>query len=251
MEWIANPDIWLSLLTLTVMEVVLGIDNLVFIAILASRLPEGRQAAARSLGLGVALVTRLLLLFALTWLIGLTKPLFSLFDQAFSLRDLVLIAGGLFLIAKAVYEIDHDMEGEESEADSGAKKAAVGFAAVVIQIGIIDIVFSLDSVITAVGMAKHLEVMVAAIVIAVAVMVLASGAVSRFVNAHPTVKMLALAFLVLIGVMLVADGVGFHIPKGYIYFSMGFAMFVEALNLLRRRGRRRRRMRARAGAGGK
>jgi predicted tellurium resistance membrane protein TerC len=238
MEWIADPGIWLSLLTLTILEIVLGIDNLIFLAILADRLPRERQRAARRLGLGVALLTRLALLFAITWIIGLTAPLFTLLGGDVSWRDIVLIAGGLFLIAKGTFEIHHNVEGE-GESVGQAAAASVSFAGVVIQIGIMDIVFSLDSVITAVGMADHIEVMIAAVVVAMCVMVLASEPVSNFVNRYPTVKMLALSFLLLIGMALVADGLEFHIPKGYIYFAMGFSIFVECLNLIMRRRRQR------------
>lgn len=236
MDWISNPDIWISLLTLTALEIVLGIDNLVVIAVLAGRLPLAQQRAARQLGLGIALGTRLALLFAITWLMGLTRPLFEALGEEVSIRDMVLMAGGLFLIAKATVEIHHSVE------ESGGAKPKASSAtmlAVAIQIGVLDIVFSFDSVITAVGMAKHVEVMIAAIVIAMAVMLIAAEPVSRFVAAHPTVKMLALTFLVLIGVMLVAEGLGFHIPKGYIYFAMAFSVTVEGLNLLVRRRRER------------
>ncbi|MGE5146785.1 MAG: TerC family protein [Candidatus Eiseniibacteriota bacterium] len=238
MEWIADPGIWLSLLTLTILEIVLGIDNLIFLAILADRLPRERQAAARRLGLAVALITRLALLFAITWIIGLTAPLFTVLGNPFSWRDIILIGGGLFLIMKGTFEIHHKVEGE-GESVGQAAAATVSFAGVVIQIGIMDIVFSLDSVITAVGMADHIEVMVAAVVIAIVVMLIASEPVSAFVNRHPTVKMLALSFLLLIGMALVADGFEFHIPKGYIYFAMGFSIFVEMLNMaVRRRAQR-------------
>lgn len=231
-DWIANPDIWLALVTLTALEIVLGIDNLVFIAILAGKLPPERQGLARQVGLGLALLTRLGLLFTLSWLAGLTAPLFSVFGEGISWRDIVLIGGGLFLMAKAVFEIHHKVEAagtEEPPAPSGS------FVGVVIQIALIDIVFSFDSVLTAVGMAQHIEVMVAAIVISMAIMLVAAGAVSDFVNRHPTIKMLALSFLILIGTMLVADGIGFHIPKGYIYFAMAFAVLVEGLNMMVRR----------------
>jgi predicted tellurium resistance membrane protein TerC len=241
MEWIADPGIWLSLLTLTILEVVLGIDNLVFLAILAGRLPRERQAAARRLGLALALLTRLALLFAITWVMGLTAPLFTVFDTVISWRDIILIAGGLFLIAKGTSEIDHKLEGHDEEGGAPAAGGSASFAGVVLQIGIMDLVFSIDSVVTAVGMAQYIEVMVAAIVISMAVMLVASGPVSDFVNRHPTVKMLALSFLLLIGTALVADGLGFHIPKGYIYFAMGFAIFVETLNLVARGRRERRR----------
>jgi predicted tellurium resistance membrane protein TerC len=228
-DWIANPDIWLSLVTLTALEIVLGIDNIIFIAILAGKLPRERQALARQLGLGVALLTRLALLFTLTWLAGLTHPLFTVLGEEVSWRDIVLIGGGLFLIAKATFEIHHKVEA----AGAGAPPPPVGsFIGVVVQIALIDVVFSFDSVLTAVGMARHIEVMVAAIVISMAIMLLAAGPVSDFVNRHPTIKMLALAFLILIGTMLTAEGIGFHIPKGYIYFAMAFACLVEGLNML-------------------
>ncbi|MDH3232502.1 MAG: TerC family protein [Alphaproteobacteria bacterium] len=238
MDWITNPDIWLSLVTLTALEIVLGIDNLVFIAILADRLPEARRPVARKTGLVLALATRIALLLVITWIIGLTKPLFTLFEQAFSWRDLILIAGGLFLIAKGTSEMHANIEGEgHAGAGRKAPKQAI-FAMVVMQIAVMDIVFSIDSVVTAVGMARHVEVMAAAIVIAVLVMLVAADPVSDFVNRHPTVKMLALSFLLLIGVTLVADGLGFHVPKGYIYFAIGYAVLVEALNMLMRRRRR-------------
>lgn len=237
LELLADPNAWISLATLTALEIILGIDNLIFIAVLADRLPENQRALARRLGLAAALVTRLLLLFLITWLAGLSETLFSVFGEDISWRDLVLIGGGLFLIAKATREIDHDLEG--SDEDSMAAKVWGGFAMVIAQIAVIDIIFSLDSVVTAVGMAKHIEVMVAAIVIAILVMLAAAGPVSRFVAAHPTVKMLALSFLILVGVMLVADGAGFHIPKGYLYFAIAFSLGVEALNILARKRRQR------------
>ena len=233
-DWIANPDIWLSLVTLTALEIVLGIDNIIFIAILAGKLPQHRQALARQVGLGVALLTRLGLLFTLSWLAGLTKPLFVVFGEGVSWRDIVLIGGGLFLIAKATFEIHHKVEAAGAEAPPAPSGSFVG---VVIQIALIDIVFSFDSVLTAVGMAQHLEVMVAAIVISMAIMLVAAGPVGDFVNRHPTIKMLALSFLILIGTMLTAEGIGFHIPKGYIYFAMAFSVVVEMLNLRVRRGR--------------
>lgn len=235
MEWISNPDIWASLATLTILEIVLGIDNLVFIAILVRRLPPEKQAFGRIFGLSLAMLTRIALLFSIAWLIGLTQPIFTVFGQPFSWRDLILIGGGLFLIGKATTEIHHKVEhGHDGEADEGSK-VRIGLTAAIIQIGLIDIIFSLDSVITAVGMAEHIEVMVAAIVISMAVMLFASGPVTRFIDANPTVTMLALAFLILIGMMLVADGIGQKIPKGYIYFAMAFAVLVEALNMLSRR----------------
>jgi predicted tellurium resistance membrane protein TerC len=236
MEWIANPDIWISLATLTLLEIVLGIDNLIFIAILVRRLPEKQQAFGRMFGLTLAMLTRIGLLFSIAWLIGLTAPLFSALGQSFSWRDLILIGGGLFLIGKAVIEIHHKVEPHEEGAPTAALR--VGLLATIVQIGLIDIIFSLDSVITAVGMTDQIYVMVAAIVASMAVMLFASGAVTRFIDSHPTVTMLALAFLILIGMMLVADGLGQKIPKGYIYFAMAFAVLVEGLNMLARRRRK-------------
>ena len=238
MDWLTNPDIWLSLLTLTALEIVLGIDNLVVIAILADRLPVHQRSIARRVGLALALITRLGLLFTLTWIMGLTKPLFTAFGHPTSWRDIILIAGGLFLIVKAVLELHHFMEQQEDEAAGIQRAATAGFAAVVIQIAIFDIVFSLDSVITAVGMANHIEVMVAAIVITVIVMLIAADPVAHFINRNPTVKVLAFAFLLLIGVFLVADGIGQDIPKGYIYFAILFGCMVEGMNLLVRRRKR-------------
>ncbi len=232
MEWLADPQIWLSLITLTTLEIVLGIDNLVFIAVLVEKLPKHQQPTARRVGIGLALVTRLMLLAAIAWIIGLTAPLFTAFDQAFSWRDIILIAGGLFLLYKGTMEIHEKLEGQEGGASA---KVQAKFAAVVVQIAILDIVFSLDSVITAVGMADHLWIMVTAVIIAVIIMLAAAGPVSDFVGRHPTVKMLALSFLLLIGMALVADGFGVHIPKGYIYAAMGFSVFVEVLNLMARR----------------
>jgi len=237
-DLLSDPNAWISLATLTALEIVLGIDNLIFIAILADRLPERQRPAARRLGLAAALVTRLALLFVITWLAGLNQTLFAVWGEEISWRDIVLIAGGLFLIAKATMEIDHDLEGGPK---SRPAKIWGGFGVVIAQIAVIDIVFSLDSVITAVGMARHIEVMVAAIVIAILVMLLAAEPVGRFVAAHPTIKMLALSFLILVGVMLVADGAGLHIPKGYLYFAMAFALGVESLNLLARKARARKR----------
>ena len=237
MEWLSDPQIWISLLTLSALEIVLGIDNLVFLAILADRLPEHQRASARKLGLAFALVTRLALLASLTWIAGLVDPVFSLFGHAVSWRDIILIGGGVFLLAKATHEIHGSLEGEEDdphEATSTAKAVQAGFAVTIVQIGVLDIVFSLDSVITAVGMASQLWVMVTAVIVAVLVMLAASGPLSAFVSRHPTVKMLALSFLLLVGMSLVADGMGVHIPKGYLYFAMGFSVLVEALNLMAR-----------------
>jgi predicted tellurium resistance membrane protein TerC len=237
-NWVNDPQIWMSLITLTALEIVLGIDNLVFIAILTNRLPEHERPLARKLGLGLALGTRLLLLATLAWIVSLTQPLFTAFGQAVSWRDLILIGGGLFLIYKATHEIHNSVEGEE-DGDSIEKKVAATFAMTVVQIGLIDIIFSLDSVITAVGMANQLWVMVLAVVLSMILMLVASTPLANFVSNHPTVKMLALAFLVLIGVVLIADGLGFKIPKGYIYFAMAFSVGVESLNHIMRRKRKR------------
>lgn len=234
-SWITQPDAWVALLTLTILEIVLGIDNIVFISVLTGRLPKEQQARARSIGLGAALVMRVLLLLTISWIIGLTQPFFTIAGVEFSGRDVVLILGGLFLLWKSTTEIHAALEGDEAAHGEGGRRAAT-FGSVIVQIGLLDIVFSLDSVITAVGMADDIPVMIVAIVIAIAVMLVASGPLSRFVEQHPTVKMLALSFLLLIGMSLVADGFELHIPKGYIYFAMGFSVFVELLNLrLRRR----------------
>ena len=228
MEWITDPNIWAALVTLTALEIVLGIDNIIFISIVTGGLPAERQASARRTGLILAVITRLLLLASIFWLSRLTRPLFTLFEQPFSVRDLVLISGGLFLLAKSTLEIHSDID--QSHASKSAARRRSFFAAVS-QIVLLDVVFSLDSVITAIGMSDKLAVMAAAIIIAVGFMLMYAGAVSRFVQRNPTLKMLALAFLVLIGVALIADGFGMHIPKGYIYFSMAFAFGVEMLNL--------------------
>jgi len=232
MQWLADPQIWIALLTLTALEVVLGIDNIIFISILAGKLPAGQQARARRLGLGGAMVMRILLLLSIAWVIRLTAPLFTTLGQEISGRDLILLLGGLFLLAKATYEIHDNLEGEKGHA---AKKVAASFAAIIVQIMLLDIVFSLDSVITAVGMVDEVGVMIAAVVIAVGVMLLAAGPISGFVERHPTLKILALSFLLLIGMSLVAESLDRHIPKGYIYFAMGFSVMVEALNLRMRR----------------
>jgi predicted tellurium resistance membrane protein TerC len=222
------PETWLSLATLTAMEVVLGIDNVVFLTILTGRLPLPQQASARRLGLAFALMTRLGLLFAISWVMGLTSPLFAVFGHEVSGRDLILLGGGLFLIAKATFEVHEKLESDGHAPVSGGRG---GYWLVIAQVAVLDIVFSLDSVITAVGMAKHLPVMVAAMLIAVGVMLVFAGAVGAFVERHPTMKMLALSFLILIGVMLVAEGSGHHVDKGYIYFAMAFSLLVELLNL--------------------
>jgi predicted tellurium resistance membrane protein TerC len=232
MEWLTNPEIWIALITLTVLEIVLGIDNIIFISIVASKLPKEQQPRARRLGLLLAMGTRILLLLFLSWLVHLTKPLFvvPIWEKAFSGRDLILFSGGLFLLYKSTHEIHEKVEGDEAQAVAHATEAT-SFGRVLISIAILDIVFSLDSVITAVGMVEDVPVMVAAIVIAVGAMVLAADSISDFVDEHPTVKMLALSFLLLIGLSLVGEGLGHHIPKAYIYFSMAFSAFVEFLNL--------------------
>jgi predicted tellurium resistance membrane protein TerC len=228
MDWIADPQVWIGLVTLTVLEIVLGIDNVIFISILAGKLPVAQRARARQVGLAAAMVMRILLLLSLTWMMKLTQPLFRLVHHDVSGRDLILIAGGLFLLFKATREIHEKLEGAEGEHSARVQATFVG---VITQIMLLDIVFSLDSVITAVGMSNRIGVMVAAVMIAVGVMLLFSGPVSNFVERHPTVKMLALSFLLLIGVNLIADGTGVHVPKGYTYFAMGFSVFVELLNL--------------------
>jgi predicted tellurium resistance membrane protein TerC len=233
MELLTDPQAWAALVTLTVLEIVLGIDNIIFLSILVAKLPKHQQHAARVLGLGFAMATRIALLLSITWVMKLTTPLFELMQHAISGRDLILFFGGLFLIAKATVEIHSSLEGAEQQEIA---RAAASFIGIVLQIGIIDIVFSLDSVITAVGLAQDVAVMVIAIVIAVIVMMFSAKAVGDFVDRHPTVKMLALSFLILIGVALVAESAGLHIPKGYIYFAMAFSVVVEMLNMqLRRR----------------
>jgi predicted tellurium resistance membrane protein TerC len=236
MEWLFDPQIWIALATLTLLEIVLGVDNIIFISILVGRLPEHQRARGRVIGLALAMLTRIALLFSLAWVMTLTAPMFSVFGKEISGRDLILIGGGLFLLWKSVHEIHNSLEGVE---DSGIKVAAASFGAVITQIAIIDIVFSLDSVITAVGMVDEIGVMVAAIVIAVIVMLVAARPIGEFVDRHPTIKMLALSFLILVGVALVAEGWDYHLPKGYIYFAMAFAVGVEMLNL-RARARMRR-----------
>ncbi|NYZ16009.1 TerC family protein [Azospirillum sp. RWY-5-1] len=236
LDLLADPQAWASLLTLTALEIVLGIDNIIFISIMASKLPAHQQHRARQVGLALALITRLMLLASIAWVATLTRPLFEILGHGVSGRDLILILGGLFLLAKGTMEIHHTVEGQE---EAGVAKAVATFGGVVFQIMLLDVVFSLDSVITAVGMAQHIEVMVTAVVIAMAVMLFAAGPVGDFVNRHQTVKMLALSFLLLVGVALVADGMGFHIPKGYLYFAIAFSALVESLNLIAA-GRRKR-----------
>jgi predicted tellurium resistance membrane protein TerC len=229
MDWLTDPNAWIGLLTLTVLEIVLGVDNIIFISILAGKLPEGQRARARRLGLLGAFFSRILLLLSIAWVVRLTAPLFSVFGVDVSGRGLILILGGLFLIGKATHEIHDKLEGEDEASDTA--KAGRSLAAVVAQIMVIDIVFSLDSVITAVGMVDQVAIMIAANVIALGIMLVASGPISTFVDRHPTVKMLALSFLVLIGTNLVAEGIGQHIPKGYTYFAMAFSVLVEMLNI--------------------
>lgn len=235
LEWINSPEAWISLATLTVLEIVLGIDNIIFVAILADRVKEESRAKARRVGLTIAITTRILLLFSIVWIMRLTDTLFTVFDHAVSGRDLILIGGGMFLLFKSTREIHHKLEGDEEH--HGVIRPASTFTSVIIQIALLDIVFSLDSVITAVGVAEHLPVMVIAVLIAGFFMIVSADRVSAFVSAHPTVKVLALSFLLLIGMSLVAEGMGQHIPKGYIYFAMGFSIFVELINLKSRPSR--------------
>ena len=234
MESLTDPQIWIALATLTFLEIVLGVDNIIFISILSGKLPADQQPRARRLGLLGAMVTRVLLLFSLAWIIKLTAPWFSVMGQDISGRDLILIGGGLFLIGKSTYEIHDKLEGEEGHA---SRQAAASFASVIIQIMLLDIVFSLDSVITAVGMVDELWVMIAAVMIAVGIMMASAETISAFVHRHPTVKMLALSFLLLIGMSLILEGFDQHIPKGYIYFAMGFSVFVEMINLRLRKSK--------------
>ncbi|NIM47769.1 MAG: TerC family protein [Gemmatimonadales bacterium] len=232
MDWLTNPETWIALITLTALEVVLGIDNIIFLSILAGKLPLHQQRRARRMGLALAMLARLLLLFSLTWIIRLTAPLFVLLGNAISGRDLILIAGGLFLLGKATHEIHDKLEGVEGRASA---KVAASFAAVIVQIMLLDVVFSLDSVITAVGMVREVWVMATAIIIAVGIMLVSLEGISSFVDRHPTVRMLALSFLLLIGVSLVADGLDHEIPKGYLYFALGFSVLVEMLNVQARK----------------
>lgn len=234
-EWIHSPEAWLALVTLTSLEIVLGIDNIIFISILVARLPEHQRQKGRIIGLGLAMGTRVLLLLSLFWIMKLTKPLFVILGQSISGRDLILILGGLFLLAKSTLEIHHSLE-DAGQQDTKST-AVASFFSILVQIAILDIVFSLDSVITAVGMAKHIEIMILAVMIAVFVMMVSAKAIGDFVDAHPTIKMLALSFLILIGVTLIAEGLGMHISKGYIYFAMGFSLAVESLNIYMRKKR--------------
>ena len=241
LDLLTNPDAWIAFATLTALEIVLGIDNVVFISVLVSRLEPARGARVRQLGLALALVFRIALLFVLTWVMGLTQPIVTLWGNAFSWNDVILIAGGLFLIAKATHEMHAEVEASGAEPHEPQAKAATGMLTAIVQVTLIDAVFSIDSIVTAVGMAQDVRIMIAAVLVAVAVMYFASGAVGAFIAAHPTTKMLALAFLVLIGVALLADGFGVHLPRGYIYFAMSFAAAVEAVNIIAMRRRRARR----------
>jgi len=235
MDWISSPEAWVALATLTVLEIVLGIDNIVFISILADRVEKAKRAQARQLGLLLAMGTRILLLLSIVWIMKLTAPLFAVLEHEVSGRDLILMGGGMFLLFKSTREIHHKLEGDEK---SGEVEQAAPFWGVIVQIALLDIVFSLDSVITAVGLAEHLAVMIIAVVVAVGFMMMAASSISRFVNDHPTVKMLALSFLLLIGMALVAEGMHQEIPKQYIYFAMGFSIFVEMLNLRAERSKK-------------
>ncbi|HWQ25157.1 MAG TPA: TerC family protein [Chlorobaculum sp.] len=228
MEWILRPEAWIALATLTSLEIVLGIDNIIFITIIVGRMPAGQQKAGRVLGLSLAMLTRIALLLSITWVMGLTADLFSIYGHGVSGRDVILIGGGLFLLAKSTHEIHQSLEGGDIETGEGSTS---GFVATLIQIALIDIVFSLDSVITAVGLAKDIPVMILSIMIAVVIMMVASKSIGEFVERHPTIKMLALSFLILVGVTLLAEGAGFEFPRGYIYFAMAFSVCVEMLNL--------------------
>ena len=233
-ELISDPHAWVALATLAALEIVLGVDNIIFLSIIAARLPQHQRARARRLGLLLAMGLRILLLLTITWIMGMTRPLFTVFDDPVTVRDLILILGGLFLIAKSTMEVHAQLEGPEVEETSAV---VATFGGVLVQIGLIDLVFSIDSVVTAIGLAKDVEIMIAAVVISIGVMMIAAGPVGAFVDKHPTIKMLALSFLLLIGMALIADGVGLHIPKGYIYFAMAFSFGVEMLNLRVRRRR--------------
>jgi predicted tellurium resistance membrane protein TerC len=237
MEWLASPELWVAFLTLTALEIVLGIDNIIFISILVSRLPKHQQPKARFFGLALAMGTRILLLLSISWVMRLTADLFHVFDQGFSGRDLILFFGGLFLLWKSTAEIFHSLEGEEEVQSAGGK--TYGFMGIIVQIAIIDIVFSLDSVITAVGLVDNVPVMVAAIVISVIVMMLSAGTISDFIDKHPSLKILALSFLIVVGTVLVAEAFGVHVPKGYVYFAMAFSLAVEAVNIRMRTARGR------------
>ncbi|HVG03113.1 MAG TPA: TerC family protein [Nitrospira sp.] len=234
LDWLADPQTWIALGTLTALEIVLGIDNIIFISVLVGRLPSGQRAVARRVGLGLAMLARLALLFSISWVMGLTQPWVTFLGQEISGRDVILIGGGLFLMAKATHEIHNSLEGVE---ESGMTAAAASLGMVLVQISLLDIVFSLDSVITAVGLVEHVSIMAVAIILAVVVMLMAAKAIGEFVDAHPTIKVLALSFLILVGVTLMMEGFDVHVPKGYIYFSMAFSVAVEMLNMRMRRKR--------------
>jgi predicted tellurium resistance membrane protein TerC len=238
MEWLSNPEIWVAFLTLTALEIVLGIDNIIFISILVGRLPKEQQPKARFFGLALAMGTRILLLLSITWVMRLTADLFTVFDEGVSGRDLILFFGGLFLLFKSTMEIWHSLEGE-AEAQQGGSAKTAGFTGVILQIAVIDIIFSLDSVITAVGLVQNVPVMIAAIVISVLVMMLSAGTISDFIDKHPSLKVLALSFLIVVGTLLVAEAFGQHVPKGYVYFAMIFSLTVEALNIRMRTAMKR------------
>lgn len=239
MEWLSSPEIWVAFLTLTALEIVLGIDNIIFISILVGRLPKEQQPKARFFGLALAMGTRILLLLSIAWVMRLTNDLFTVFEHGVSGRDLILFFGGLFLLFKSTMEIWHSVEGEEAHDGSTGGAVKAGFVGIILQIAVIDIVFSLDSVITAVGLVDNVQVMIAAIVIAVGVMMLAAGTISNFIEKHPTLKILALSFLIVVGTLLVAEAFGAHVPKGYVYFAMAFSLGVEALNIRMRKAMNR------------
>lgn len=239
MEWLSSPEIWVAFLTLTALEIVLGIDNIIFISILVGRLPKEQQPKARFFGLALAMGTRILLLLSIAWVMRLTNDLFTVFDHGVSGRDLILFFGGLFLLFKSTMEIWHSVEGEEASDGTAGGAVKAGFVGIILQIAVIDIVFSLDSVITAVGLVDNVQVMIAAIVIAVGVMMLAAGTISDFIEKHPTLKILALSFLIVVGTLLVAEAFGAHVPKGYVYFAMVFSLGVEAINIRMRKAMNR------------
>lgn len=239
MEWLASPELWVAFLTLTALEIVLGIDNIIFISILVARLPKEQQARARFFGLALAMGTRILLLLSIAWVMRLTNDLFTVLGQGISGRDLILFFGGLFLLFKSTMEIWHSVEGEEGDESGAGGAVKAGFVGVILQIAVIDIIFSLDSVITAVGLVDNVQVMVAAIVIAVVVMMLAASTISDFIEKHPTLKILALSFLIVVGTLLVAEAFDAHVPKGYVYFAMAFSLAVEALNIRMRKAMKR------------